>query len=160
MHPVGSVLVVHRLSSCGWGSLVAAHELSCSMACGMLVLQLGIKPASLALQGGFLSTRSPGKSHPACISVTLFQDTHLNESWDKRKDRKILAQTPVVCFMERQWLQCVQRLQEVALSLLSYSVSKLGISTTTSFTGGPCGFSSCEVLGRWKGLEWCSDCLH
>ena len=153
-----------RLSSCGSGSLVAAYELSCSMACGTLVLQPGIKPESPALQGGFLSTRSPGKSHPGCTSVTLFRDTHLSESWGKRKDRKVLPQGPVVCFMDkrREWLQCTQRLQEVALSLLSYSISKLGITVTTSFTGGPCGLmsSSCEVLGRWKGFEWCSDCLH
>ena len=164
MHHVGSVLAVHRFSGCGSGSLVAACELSCSMACGTLVLQPGIKPESPVLQGGFLSTGSPGKSHPACLSVTLFWDTHLSESWGKRKDRKILAQRPVVCFMDkrREWLQCTQRLQEVALSLLSYSISKLVITVTTSFMGGPCRLmsSSCEVLGRWKGFEWCSDCLH
>jgi len=39
-----------------------AHELSCSKPCRILVPQPGIKPASPALQGGFLTTGPEGKS--------------------------------------------------------------------------------------------------
>ena len=57
------------LSSCGmWalecaGSVVAACRLSCPVACGILVPRPGIKPMSPALEGGFLTTGPPGKSH-------------------------------------------------------------------------------------------------
>ena len=43
-------------------TLVVARGLSCSMACGILVPQPGVKPASLALQSGLLTTVSPGKT--------------------------------------------------------------------------------------------------
>ena len=43
-------------------SLVAALRLSCSSACGILVLWPGIKPKFPALQGAFLTTRPPVKS--------------------------------------------------------------------------------------------------
>ena len=43
-------------------SLVVTPGLSCPSACGILVPQPGIEPASSALQGGFLTTGSPGKS--------------------------------------------------------------------------------------------------
>ena len=39
------------------------------MACGVFVLQPGIEPSSLALQGGFLTTGPPGKSH----IISIFQ---------------------------------------------------------------------------------------
>ena len=52
---------VHGLQS-AWASVVAAFRLSCFAACGILVLRPGIKPASLALQGGFYTTGPPGKS--------------------------------------------------------------------------------------------------
>ena len=42
--------------------LVAACRISCSKARGILVPQPGIKPASPAMQGGFLTTGLPGKS--------------------------------------------------------------------------------------------------
>ena len=45
-----------------WPSLVAACELRCPVTCGILVLQPGIKFASLALEGEFLTTGPPGKS--------------------------------------------------------------------------------------------------
>ena len=38
------------------GSVVAMHRLSCSIGCGVSVPQPGIKPMSLALEGGFLTT--------------------------------------------------------------------------------------------------------
>ena len=65
----GSLLQRGLLSSCGArapeyaGSVVAAHRLSCPAACGILVPQPGIELASPALEGGFLSTGPPGKSH-------------------------------------------------------------------------------------------------
>ena len=37
------------------GSVVAALELSCSVACGILVPRPGVKPMSPALEGGLLS---------------------------------------------------------------------------------------------------------
>ena len=43
-------------------SLVAVRVLSFSAACGILVPQPGIEPTSPALQGGLLTTGSPGKS--------------------------------------------------------------------------------------------------
>ena len=47
----------------GLGSVVVALWLSCSSACGILVHLPGIEPWSPALQGGFLTTGPPGKSH-------------------------------------------------------------------------------------------------
>ena len=43
-------------------SIVAAHRHSSSSACEILVPQPGIEPTSPALEGGFLTTRSPDKS--------------------------------------------------------------------------------------------------
>ena len=47
------------LSSC---SVVVAHGLSSPAACGILVPRPGIKPASPALEAGFLTTGPAGKS--------------------------------------------------------------------------------------------------
>ena len=47
-HHVGSSLVEHKLASC-------SYRLSCPEACGILVSQSGIKPASPALQDGILN---------------------------------------------------------------------------------------------------------
>ena len=52
-------------------SLVVVHGLSCSIARGLLVLQPGIEPVSLASQGGFLTTGPPGKS-------SLLLSTYIN----------------------------------------------------------------------------------
>ena len=43
-------------------SVVVVRGLSCPAACGILVPQPGIKPASPALEGGFFTTGPPGKS--------------------------------------------------------------------------------------------------
>ena len=57
-----------RLSRCGEqalerrGSVVMLHELSCSMACVIVVSQPGVKPWSSALESKFLTTGPPGKS--------------------------------------------------------------------------------------------------
>ena len=53
---MGSLVEVHMLSSCG------VHGLSCPAACGILVPQQGIEPASPAFEGGFFTTGLPGKS--------------------------------------------------------------------------------------------------
>ena len=52
-----SLVVAHVHQS--WGSVVRAHGLSCSAACGILVPRPGIKPTSPALQGRFLTTGPP-----------------------------------------------------------------------------------------------------
>ena len=49
-------------------SLVVVHELSCPKVCGILVPPAGIKPASPALEGGFLTAGPPGKS-PTYINL-------------------------------------------------------------------------------------------
>ena len=48
-------------SSCLPQGLAVAHGLSCSAACGILVPRPGIEPASLALQGRFLTAVPPGQ---------------------------------------------------------------------------------------------------
>ena len=64
----GSVVAVHRLSSCGTralecaGSVGAARRLSYPAACGIVVPPPGIEPMSPALEGRFLTTGPPGKS--------------------------------------------------------------------------------------------------
>ena len=44
------------------GAVGPAHRLSCSTACGILVIQSGTEPKSPALQSRFLTTEPPGKS--------------------------------------------------------------------------------------------------
>ena len=72
---VGSVVVVRGPSSCGTqapecvGSVVAASGPSCPAACGILVPQPGMQPASPALQDGFFTTGPPGKSHILTYSI-------------------------------------------------------------------------------------------
>ena len=55
-----SLVLAQRLQSVG--SVVVAHGLSCSVACGILVPGPGIEPMFLALAGGFLTTGPPEKS--------------------------------------------------------------------------------------------------
>ena len=57
-------------------SEVAAHELSCLAACGILVPQLGIKPVCPEVKGRFSTTGPPGKSlsfNIYCISSKFMQ---------------------------------------------------------------------------------------
>ena len=65
-----AVVWAQQLAACGlqsmWVPVVAACELSYSVACGILVPQPWIKLASPALEGEFLTTGPPGKS-PAII---------------------------------------------------------------------------------------------
>ena len=81
----------HRLSICGvWAALVEAGVFRCSVACGILVPRPGIKPASPALEGGFLTTGPPGKLlllildilnivFPLCHSIFVPQCPQLKE---------------------------------------------------------------------------------
>ena len=55
-----------------WASLVVALGLSCPSACGILVPQPGIEPASPALEGGFLTTGPPGKSVSSVFYSKMF----------------------------------------------------------------------------------------
>ena len=70
---MGSVVVAHRLPSCGAralgcaGSVIAAREFSCPVACGILFIRPGIEPESPALEGRFLTTAPPGKSLVKCL---------------------------------------------------------------------------------------------
>ena len=50
-----------RFSSCSLGSVVAARELSCPIACEISLPQPGIKPTSSILEGRFLTTGPPEK---------------------------------------------------------------------------------------------------
>ena len=52
------------------GSVVATRGLSCPMACGILVRQPGLEPASPTLEGGFLTTGPPGKSLSVVFEVS------------------------------------------------------------------------------------------
>ena len=52
-------------------SLIVARRLSCPAACGILVAQPGLEPASPALEGGFLTTAPPGES-PILIFIFIF----------------------------------------------------------------------------------------
>ena len=50
------------LRHCSVRTLIVAHGVSCSKACGILVPWSAVEPTSPALQGGFLATGSPGRS--------------------------------------------------------------------------------------------------
>ena len=65
-------------SSCGsLASLVVAHGLSCSAACGIILDQGSIEPVSPALAGGFLTTAPPGKS----LAVSNFENEERVFCW-------------------------------------------------------------------------------
>ena len=54
------------------------------MACGILIPEPGIKPTTLALEGGFLTTGPPGKS----LSVLIFKQQQavlglVNDIWNR-----------------------------------------------------------------------------
>ena len=64
---VRSFVAAHRFFSCG--SVFAAHELSCSAACGILVSRLGLEHLFPAFQGRFITTGPSGK-FPNCYTFT------------------------------------------------------------------------------------------
>ena len=65
----GSRTLEHMgFSSCGTWAPLVVHGLSCSEACG---ISLDQGPVSLELAGGFLTTRSPGKSSSSFFFLLL-----------------------------------------------------------------------------------------
>ena len=90
-----SILLLQSTGSRHSGSLVGAHTLGCSVACGP-----GIKPLSPLLTGRFLSTIPPGKSSPQIFIEDLLcpghsLDTSLEYPLDKQsnKNSKLPAET-------------------------------------------------------------------
>ena len=71
------VVALGLFSNCGtWalermGSVVVARGLSCPVACGILVPQAAIEPASPALEGGFLTTGPPGSPCNVIIKYVI-----------------------------------------------------------------------------------------
>lgn len=58
-------------------SLVVARRFSCSMVCGILVPQPGIKPMSPASQGGFFAVGPPGKAKQSLLDFASFIKTRI-----------------------------------------------------------------------------------
>ena len=56
------LLLLQSKPLCKYASGVVAHQLSCPVACGILVPRSEIEPVSPALAGGVLTTRLSGKS--------------------------------------------------------------------------------------------------
>ena len=69
----GLCLMLFQVFIAAWASLliVVTHQLSCPMACRILVPWLGMEPMFPGLEGGFLTTGPPGKS----LEVLHFNDT-------------------------------------------------------------------------------------
>ena len=61
-------------------SLVVAQGFSCPGAYGILVPGPGMKPASPALEGGFLTTGPPGKPHQQLLLIAV-NSVRLRRSW-------------------------------------------------------------------------------
>ena len=69
----GSSVSGCRLSSCGtWASVVAIHELSYTMTCGILVPWPGIEPVCPESQGRLPTTGPPGKSICCLLKQRVF----------------------------------------------------------------------------------------
>ena len=67
----GSLTAVHGLQSSS-ASVVAAHELGCSMACGIIFPCPGINPTCPVLPGRFLTTGQSGEHHGRWLCVHFF----------------------------------------------------------------------------------------
>ena len=76
-----------RLGCSVWAPLVATCRLSCPEACGIFVQRPRIELTSLVLEGGFITTGSPGKSLSLLLILaflwvfTHFLPFHLFTSW-------------------------------------------------------------------------------
>ena len=70
---------MHRYSSFGGQAQYWSLRLSCSEACGILVPWPGIEPMSPALQGRFLTTKPPRKSH---LKLT-FRQKKKGRKWNR-----------------------------------------------------------------------------
>ena len=66
------LLLLQTGSGC-LGSVVVAHELSCSATYGILVPRSGMEPMSPTLAGGFLTTGPPGKPKGHILKQLKFQ---------------------------------------------------------------------------------------
>ena len=64
--------------------LVAARGLSCPVACGILVPWPGIEPTSPALEGRFLTTGPPGKSHNCYFNIENSASTVFSNPTDRK----------------------------------------------------------------------------
>ena len=146
---VGSFVAVHGLfvaacgllSSCGaWdpervGSVVVACRLSCPAACGTLVPWPGIKPASPALEGGFLTIGPPGKSPQQLLiqpSTLLFETVFLIFSITAAFWFCIIIYTVTV-------LSILCLAQITPLNLCSWALNSAGLNCMGPLT---CGFFS------------------
>ena len=86
------------------GSVIAAHRLSCTVACGILVPKPRIKPMSPTFKGRFLTTGPPGKLLSCQDFEVVFrgpQDHHWIQ-WFSRTYRmkKASTFTITVCYSE------------------------------------------------------------
>ena len=66
----GIFIVEGGLQSMQARSAFVVHRLSCPLAQGVFVLKPGIKIMSLALEGGFLTIRPPGKSQVEVFDIS------------------------------------------------------------------------------------------
>ena len=76
-------LAVERGLSGLWASLVAAHGLSCFMACGILSDQ-GLNHIPPSLAGKFFTTELPGKS---VLNVLLYTDLNSSNNFGYNSER-------------------------------------------------------------------------
>ena len=104
------------------GSVVAAHGLSCTAACGILVPRPGIEPVSPALEGGFFTTAPPGKSQVVILIFLCpspktglrlwllypqaFTKQKLKQSKRKKRACMLLTQKPNSLGFRYSWYSC------------------------------------------------------
>ena len=71
------------VSSCGAGSVVTEHGVSCFAACEISVPWPGTEPANPALQGGFFITEPPGKSPALTLTLIAFLSKHISDIYEQ-----------------------------------------------------------------------------
>ena len=71
------------VSSCGAGSVVAEHGVSCFAACEISVPWPGTEPVNPALQGGFFITEPPGKSPALTLTLIAFLSKHISNIYEQ-----------------------------------------------------------------------------
>ena len=87
-HAGFSLIAARRLQSTWalelkWaGSVVTGRGLSCSTACGILVPQPGVEPASSALESRFSTSRPPGESQSVFYNINTFEE-YRPDVWQK-----------------------------------------------------------------------------
>ena len=89
------------------GSIVVAHKLSCSMACGIFPDQGSNAPA---LAGRFFTTEPPGKPM-ANVNMSQFLKVHINQNYN------VLSKEIERCVVKRNWvLDLWKKCPKVALA--------------------------------------------